>query len=970
VPPDEELAALEAKWMERHREARVDEPRVEPGRPKFFATYPYSYMNAFPHVGHAYTMLRCDLMVRFQRLLGKNTLFPFAYHVTGTPIQAAANRIREGEAKQRAILAAQGIPEERIPAFGDPLEWVRFFPGEWRRDVQRLGMSVDWRREFITTDANPPYDAFIRWQFRHLQAQGHVAKGSHPVIWCPKDAMPIADHDRAEGEGETPQEWVLVKLRLKDQDAKRLGLHTPAFLVAATLRPETMYGQVNAWVEPSLPYQAIVVKGDETWLVAPTAAKKLALQLPDVIVEPVQVLGQRMLGLLVHAPLREAEVPVLPLLGGLINQDKGTGIVTSVPSDAPVDWAGLRFLQSNPQEVDKARLDPRMVKALAPIPIITTPGYGPAPGKEAAEKRNIRGPQDKAKLDEATEEVYQAGFYKGVMAVGDFAGQPVQVAKERIKQQLLERGQAALFYEPSGKVVCRCLTPGVVKLVSDQWFMKYSDPAWKERTHEAMDVATIYPEVARKQFHYVVDWLHDWACARESGLGTKLPWDPKWVIESLSDSTIYMAYYTLVPHLQGVQAQDLSDAAFDFALLGKGSAAQAAKGSLTAERLEAMRREFLYWYPLDFRNSGKDLLQNHLTFLVFNHVAIFPREHWPRGISVNGWVMVDGQKMSKSAGNFITLRQALDEFGTSAVRLALANAGEGLDDANFEREYAAQASKRLKAWLGALRESPPVRREANDADASFRSTLAKAVLTAKGHGERAEFRSMLRVALYDLPREWAWYLRRAGGSATPELWERYRSASIRLMVPFAPQVAEEAWAMAGGKGFVLDAGFPEAAPEEVDALAEQREAFLRGVLDDAREILKVTGIQPRRIVLYTAPAWKREALQVAAEVARQGKLDVGGFLKAANARPSLKPHAKDLPKVAQGILKDLGSLSPEQFEQRAALDERAAIAGAAAFLAKELGAAVETHAADAPALEDPAGKAKHAAPGRPAIWVQ
>ncbi|MCA1812930.1 MAG: leucine--tRNA ligase [Halobacteriales archaeon] len=966
--PDEDLARIEQRWMQAHREAKVDEPQVKPGQPKFFATYPYSYMNSYPHVGHAYTMMRADLMVRFQRMLGKNTLFPFAYHLTGTPIWAAAQRIREGEPKQVKILQDQGFSPEQVARFADPQEWARFFPGAWRTDVQRLGMSIDWTREFVTTDANPHYDAFIRWQFRKLREQGFVEKGKHPVVWCPKDNMPVADHDRAEGEGETPQEWTLIKLRLREADAKKLGLHSPAFLVAATLRPETMYGQTNAWVEPSLIYSTLLV-GEETWVVAPSAARKIPLQLDHVAPEEVQILGSKLLGMMVHAPARDAEVPVLPLLGKLIHPEKGTGIVTSVPSDAPVDFAGLRFLQAHPEELQKARLDERLVRGLQPVPIIDTPGLGDAPAKVVVERERIRGPMEKEKLDAATEEVYKAGFYAGVMKVGPFAGQTVQEAKERIREALLSRGEAAKFWEPSGKVVCRCLTACVVKLVSDQWFLRYSDAGWKQRTHAAMDQASIYPEVARKQFHHVVDWLHDWACARESGLGTKLPWDERWVIESLSDSTIYMAYYTIVPVLRTVDAQDVSDAAFDFVLLGKGSAQGAARGTLTAAKLDEMRRAFTYWYPLDFRNSGKDLLQNHLTFMVFNHVAVFPPEHWPRGISVNGWVMVDGAKMSKSAGNFVTLRQALDQHGTSAVRLALANAGEGLDDANFEQEFAAQAGKKLRGWLAALHEQPSLRDARNDADASFHSTLARLVLDARGAMERAEFRTALKLAFFDLPREWQWYLRRSGGSAETELWARYRRTAVLLMVPFVPQVAEEAWRGIGGKGLAVEQRFPEVHAAEVDPAADQRERFLRGVLDDAREILKVTSLQPKRIVLYTSPAWKREALHVAAEVAQQGKLDVGSFLKAANAQPGLKPHAKDLPKLAQAWVRDLGSLKPEEFRQRAGLDELAALRGAAKFLEQELGAPVEACAADEPAIEDPVGKAKHATPGRPAIWI-
>ena len=52
-------------------------------------------------------------------------------------------------------------------------------------------------------------------------------------------------------------------------------------------------------------------------------------------------------------------------------------------------------------------------------------------------------------------------------------------------------------------------------------------------------------------FEEKVSWLKEWACSRQFGLGTKLPWDEQWVIESLSDSTIYMAYYTIAHMLHG-----------------------------------------------------------------------------------------------------------------------------------------------------------------------------------------------------------------------------------------------------------------------------------------------------------------------------------------------------------------------------------------------------------------------------------
>lgn len=73
-----------------------------------------------------------------------------------------------------------------------------------------------------------------------------------------------------------------------------------------------------------------------------------------------------------------------------------------------------------------------------------------------------------------------------------------------------------------------------------------------------------YTDETRKNFEHTIDWLHEYACSRSYGLGkiftknllskfllgTKLPWDPKYLIESLSDSTIYNAYYSVAHFLQ------------------------------------------------------------------------------------------------------------------------------------------------------------------------------------------------------------------------------------------------------------------------------------------------------------------------------------------------------------------------------------------------------------------------------------
>ena len=174
--------------------------------------------------------------------------------------------------------------------------------------------------------------------------------------------------------------------------------------------------------------------------------------------------------------------------------------------------------------------------------------------------------------------------------------------------------------------------------------LAYGNPEWKDLAKKCLAQMNIYPEKARKQFEYVLDWLKDWACTREFGLGTKLPWDEKWIIESLSDSTIYMAYYVLAKYFEDpsykIDPQKLDDYFFDYIYLKRGNIDEvSAKSGLSKELISDMKKEFEYWYPFEFRNSGKDLIQNHLSFCIFNHAAIFPEELWPKGFGVNGWVL-------------------------------------------------------------------------------------------------------------------------------------------------------------------------------------------------------------------------------------------------------------------------------------------------------------------------------------------
>ncbi len=83
--------AIEKKWQQRWKEAKVFEADAQPGKKKFFCTFPYPYINAYPHIGHLYTIMRVEAFARYKRLQGYNVLFPQAWHATGSPILAHTN---------------------------------------------------------------------------------------------------------------------------------------------------------------------------------------------------------------------------------------------------------------------------------------------------------------------------------------------------------------------------------------------------------------------------------------------------------------------------------------------------------------------------------------------------------------------------------------------------------------------------------------------------------------------------------------------------------------------------------------------------------------------------------------------------------------------------------------------------------------------------------------------------------------
>ena len=811
---------------------------------------------------------------------GKRVLFPLGFHCTGMPIKACADKLTnevkmfgknfekhdevppapdapapaptqavakeditkfsskksKASAKttkldyQFQIMLALGIPREEIHKFADAGYWLEYFPPICKRDLNNMGARIDWRRSFVTTDANPYYDAFVRWQMNRLHELDKIQYGVRYTVYSPKDGQPCMDHDRTSGEGVGPQDYTAMKLKVKEWAPEAVKIvqekipsNANVYFVPATLRPETMYGQTCCFVGPKISYGIFKVNDRDYYVVTKRAAWNMAFQgtffksdnFPrdaSALKPVVELLGSSVVGTLVNAPLsiHTEGVRILPMESVL--PTKGTGVVTSVPSDSPDDYATIKDLAKKAEyygiKKEWAELE---------IPeIINTPSYGNLAAKSLVEKMKINSPKDTKQLAEAKDLAYKEGYYKGTMLMGEFKGQPVEAAKPKVKEALIKSGDAFEYAEPNGQVVSRSGDECVVAYLG-QWFLNYgeNDPEWRQTVTDYVckDMET-YASETKNGFEKNLDWLNRWACARTYGLGSKLPWDSKFLVESLSDSTIYMAYYTISHFLHSdifgqksglfnIKPEQMIDEVWDAIFCRREINSDVSKQSgISKDNLEAMRREFEYWYPLDMRVSGKDLIPNHLTFFLYIHLALFPREYWPSSVRANGHLLLNGEKMSKSTGNFLTLSDAVQKFGADACRIALADAGDGVEDANFEETVANQIILRLytlKEWCEeVVADDKSLRTDSKPTfwDILFENEMNSLVHEAYNAYKATDYKVALKSALYDFTicRDFYREATIANSSGMrKDLVLTYIELQALLLQPIAPHWADYIW---------------------------------------------------------------------------------------------------------------------------------------------------------------------------------
>jgi leucyl-tRNA synthetase len=853
------------------------------------------------------------------------------FHVTGTPIIGLAELIAKRDKRTIDVYVTyHDVPLDVLLTLTTPEKIVEYFSKEALQALKEIGYSIDWRRHFTTTDAE--YQKFIEWQYWRLKEKNLVVKGSHPVRYCPHDANPVEDHDLLMGEEATIVDFTVIKFSLDGENI---------IFPCATLRPETVFGVTNIWLKPTSYILARV--DDETWIVSKEAFEKLMYA--EKKVELLREVDARYyFGKSVVNPVTSRSVPILP--ADFVDTDNATGVVMSVPAHAPYDYIAIEELKKN-REIEKYGI----AESLKPIVLIKIEDEElSVPAKDVVEQMKIKSQTEVKALERATKMLYKKEFHKGILLdiTGEYAGMRVSEVKDRLQSHLISKGIGDVFYEFSERpVVCRCGTKCVVKVVRDQWFLNYSSEKWKNKVLEHLERMRIIPEYYKEEFRNKIEWLKDKACARRKGLGTRIPWDEEWLIESLSDSTIYMAYYILAKYINAglLKAENLTAELLDYIFLGKGDAEKASLG-IKREIVEQIRNEFTYWYPVDLRSSGKDLVANHLLFFLFHHVAIFLPQYHPKAIAVNGYVSLEGRKMSKSRGPLLTMKKAVREYGADVTRLYILYASEYESDADWRRKDVEGLASHLRRFYGLAEEY--YTKEINELSRLDRwliSRFQRVVKATRDAMDKLQTRRAVNTAFFELMSDVRWYLKR-GGNNLAVIFDDW----LKLLTPFAPHICEEIWHWKHDS-FISVESYPEYDEAKIDVEAESIEEYIKALLDDIKEILRF--VEAKAIYIAPAEQWKYEAAEIAVNAG-----DMKSAMKEIMSDDRFKGMAKEVSTFVKKIFR-------EKKEGRVfRINEEEVIREGLKFFEKEVGVKVFL---DGKVI--PEERRRASMPGKPAIYA-
>ena len=246
LPKTYEPQAVEQKWYRFWEEGDYFKPNPNATGPTFVISMPPPNVTGALHLGHAITATVEDILIRYHRMKGDDTLWVPGEDHAGIATQTVVERLLTSEGTDRHELGREAFIE-RV------WDWVGKYKSRIQDQHRRLGASCDWSRERFTLDEG--LSKAVREVFVRLYEEGLVYRGERIINWCPRCMSALSDLEV--NHVETPGKLTYVRYPLKPEPGNE-GEQTE-YISVATTRPETILGDTAVAVNPKDPrYTSIV----------------------------------------------------------------------------------------------------------------------------------------------------------------------------------------------------------------------------------------------------------------------------------------------------------------------------------------------------------------------------------------------------------------------------------------------------------------------------------------------------------------------------------------------------------------------------------------------------------------------------------------------------------------------------------------------------------------------------------------
>ncbi len=740
-------AEIESRWQERWEADGLYRADADPSRPKHYALTMWPYPSGDLHIGHWYAVSPADARARFMRMRGFNVMFPLGFDAFGLPAENAAIK--------RNI---------------HPKKWTYANIDRMRGQLRRMGVSVDWRREAVSSD--PEYYRWTQWLFVQFFKNDLTYRKRSPVDWCPSCNTTLAREqvigdERLCERCDTPvirkelEQWFFRITRYADEllDFSKIdwpervrtlqrnwigrseGAHITFRTEAGdpievfTTRPDTLWGATFLVLAPEHPLVQKLTPEERRAEVEGYVEK--ALRQTDIQREAAdkEKTGVWTGGWAVN-PANGERVPVWT--ADYVLMTYGTGAIMAVPAHDQRDFEFAR----------KYGLEIR--------PVIRPEGADPV----------------------AVEALTAALTHEGVMVdSGELTGTPADQAYEKVVALLEEKGagRRAVNYRLRDWLVSRqrywgapipivyCERCGAVPVPEDQLPVRLPD-----------DVEWLPTGESPLKLHPTWQFVPCPQCGGEARRETD-------TMDTFVDSSWYYLRYLNPRYDQGP---------FD-------------------------PQEYAYWMPVDTYTGGGEHAILHLIYARFFHKALrdlnILEDDEPMMKLRNQGIILgeDSEKMSKSRGNVVAPDDLVDRYGADTVRAYLMFFARWEQGGPWNSRGIEGTSRWLRRLWTMVTEEPETRQENGEPSeevlGSLRRKTHQTLRQVTHDFEELQFNTIV-AALMELLNEMS--DARSRGAAGSPVWREVLEIYLRMLAPIAPHLSEEMWHRLGLEGSVHGQRWP------------------------------------------------------------------------------------------------------------------------------------------------------------------